>query len=369
MKRIVLSAGEASGDAYGAALIEALRSQGSDATFEGIGGKRMSAAGATLWADSSHWGAVSIVQSLKVYPRVLRGYYRAKALLKKGERGLFIAIDFGFANIRLCRHAKNHGWEVLYFIPPGSWRRDKQGKDLPAVTDRIVTPFEWSAKLLNDKGANARWLGHPIKELLQNSRATPRENAIAILPGSRTHEIKENMPVILRALKLLDLPAQTKLLFGLAPAVNPETFRKKWLHGMQNVELVSSASTCLRRSTRAMVCSGTASLEAALCRTPTVVIYRVSKAVVIEAKLIGFKRPKFIALPNILLDRMIVPEFLQDEATPKRIAAALKELESGARREAQLLAFEELNQILGPNDAITETAKWILDKPQNSQVS
>ena len=90
---------------------------------------------------------------------------------------------------------------------------------------------------------------------------------------------------------------------------------------------------------------------------------------VIEAKLVGFKRPKFIALPNILLDRMIVPEFVQDEATPKTISAALKELESGARREAQLLAFEELNHILGPDDAITETARWILDKPQSSPVS
>ena len=100
-----------------------------------------------------------------------------------------------------------------------------------------------------------------------------------------------------------------------------------------------------------------------------VVMYRVSKAVVMEAKLIGFKRPKFIALPNILLDRMFVPEFVQDEATPKTIASALRELESGARREAQLLAFEELNQILGPNDAITETARWILDTPQSSPAS
>ena len=290
----------------------------------------------------------------------------AKALLRRGEPGLFIAIDFGFANIRLCRHAKNQGWEVLYFIPPGSWRRDKQGKDLPAVTDRIVTPFEWSAKMLTKMGANARWLGHPLKELLTKAGATERENAIAILPGSRTHEIKENMPVILRALKLLNLPPDTKFLFGLVSTVNPESFRKRWLSGMSNVEMIPSAATCLRRANRAVVCSGTASLEAALCRTPTVVMYRVSKAVVLEAKLIGFKRPKFIALPNILLDRMVVPEFVQDEATPKTIAEALRELDSGARREAQLLAFEELNQILGPDDAITETAKWIHDTLQNS---
>ena len=367
MKRVVISTGEASGDAYGGALIEALKTLRFSATYEGIGGKRMRAAGAMLWADSSHWGAISIVQSLKVYPRVLRGYYRAKSLLRKGERGLFMAIDFGYANIRLCRHAKNQGWEVLYFIPPGSWRRDKQGKDLPLVTDRIVTPFPWSAEILEKMGANVRWFGHPLKELLANLPAMKREDAIAVLPGSRTHEIQENMPVIVAALERLlesgHLRPSTRFLFGLASTVDETAFRARWFGGSrvlaQSEFILGSAATCLKRADRAIVCSGTASLEAALCRTPTVVMYRVSKAMVVEAKMIGFKVPNFIALPNILLDEAVVPELIQDAATPCSIAEAIQRLAVGEAREAQLSGFERLDALLGPDDAITSTARWI----------
>jgi lipid-A-disaccharide synthase len=367
LRRVVLSTGEASGDAYGAALIAALKALGYEASYEGIGGKKMGASGVKLWADSSHWGAISIVQSLKVYPRVVSGYYRAKRLLRQGERGLFVAIDFGYANIRLCRHAKAQGWEVLYFIPPGSWRRDKQGKDLPLVTDRIVTPFPWSADLLAKMGANVRWFGHPLKEQLDGLGQIDREDAIAVLPGSRKHEIEENMPVIVEALNELfgrrQLGGSCKVLFGLASTVDAHVFLQRWIKGAKfetQVETISgSASTCLKRADRAIVCSGTASLEAALCGTPLVVIYRVSKAMVMEAKLIGFKVPKFISLPNILLDERAIPELIQDDATGSTIAAELLAIGSGEARQKQLEAFGRLDEMLGPSDAITQTARWI----------
>lgn len=365
----MISTGEASGDAYGAGLIDALRKIGFQATYEGIGGRKMAASGAKLWADSSYWGAISIVQSLKVYPRVLRSYYRAKQLLRLGEPGLFVAIDFGYVNIRLCRHAKNHGWEVLYFIPPGSWRRDKQGRDLPSVTDRIVTPFQWSAEILQGNGANVRWFGHPIKELLQTLPKVAREDAIAILPGSRTHEIEENMPVIVASLERLlsngHLRTTTRFLFGLTTSVDQSRFHARWLSGTkieaQSEFIFGSAATCLLRADRAVVCSGTASLEAALCSTPMVVMYRVSTAMVVEAKVIGFKVPKFISLPNILLDEFVVPELIQDAATADSIANSLQSLEGGEIRQAQLAAFDRLAKMLGPSDAITRTARWIAE--------
>src|SRR5437773_804643 len=136
--RIFLSAGEASGDAYAAALIREIRKVRSDLQFEGIGSSRLAAQIGSLVQDTSRWGAISIVQSVAVAPRVIAGFFAAKRAMRRGQPGLLIAIDFGFFNIRLCRFAKRNGWKVLYSVPPGSWRRDKQGTDLPVLTDAIV---------------------------------------------------------------------------------------------------------------------------------------------------------------------------------------------------------------------------------------
>ena len=138
--------------------------------------------------------------------------------------GLFLPIDFGYVNIRLARHAKRSGWKVLYFVPPSSWRRDKQGKDLPVITDAVATPFSWSADLLAAKGAQAFWFGHPILQLLKERKvghAPDVSGRIAILPGSRSHEIKENLPLLAATLKE---PVE----FALAPSVNVEKFRAVW---------------------------------------------------------------------------------------------------------------------------------------------
>ncbi len=350
--RVYLSAGEASGDAYAAALVTELQKLGTY-TYEGIGGEKLAQAGATLHADSQKWGAISIVQALKVYPRVLLGYYRAKAQLGRGKPGMFIPIDFGYANIRLARHAKNRGWRVLYFVPPGSWRRDRQGKDLPKFTDAIVTPFSWSAELLNQMGGKAFWFGHPIKQLLRERLAAPvvRGSTIAVLPGSRHHEITQNLPVIARA-----LPADGTAEFALAPGVDVVAFKRLWnslAPGRKDIFTEGDTVGPLLRAEVGLVCSGTATLEAALCDCPMVVMYRVSKAMALEAKLIGFKIPKFVGLPNILLQREVVPELIHEAATPEALRAALQNIDADAQRKG----FAELSLMLGPDDAVTQTAK------------
>lgn len=378
--RILLSAGEASGDAYAASLVRALRRLDPHLAFYGIGGTRLREEGATLFADSSKWGAISIVQSLKVVPRVWFGYRRTISALAKlapapGTPGLFIPIDFGYANIRLARHAKKHGWNVLYFVPPGSWRRDRQGRDLPSLTDAISTPFEWSASLLREMGGNALWFGHPIKQLLRErfaddapAREDGRLDTIAVLPGSRDHELEENLPVIAQTLRAVgDMPAVThEVEFALAPHTDLEAFRSRWaaLAPERSGDRFTVGDThgVLSRARAGIVCSGTATLEAALLRCPMVVIYRVSKAVERESKLVGFKRPKFIALPNILLDEAAVPELVQDEANPESIRSHLNAVMlEGETRSAQLSAFDRLNEILGPDDAVTRTAELAMD--------
>lgn len=360
--RIFLSAGEASGDAYAAALVEELRKSGGDLTFEGIGGIRLAEAIGHLAADSSRWGAISIVQSLQVGARVLRGGLRAKRIMLAGPPGILVAIDFGFFNIRLCRMAKKHGWKVVYFMPPSSWRRDRQGRDLPEITDAVVTPFPWSAELLREIGVNVFFFGHPLKQLIRAADTRRTEgSSIAVLPGSRGHELSRNLPMFAALAK--DLPG--KLEFAVAPNLPIDFVKTMWSQlapGRDDVFTQSDVYGVLGRCRAAIVCSGTATLEAALMRCPHVVVYRVTKAMAREAKIIRFKMPKFISLPNIVLDRKVVPELVGvDIDNPDILAEIIPLLGDGEAREAQMRSFEEIDQVLGPNDAITQAARLIVD--------
>lgn len=357
MPRVLISAGEASGDLYAAKLVEAWRHAGADLAIEGVGGRRLREVGARMIADSSRWGAIGIVEAFKVGPRVLGGYRATKRALASGAPGLFVPIDFGYTHIRLARFAQERGWKVFYFVPPGSWRKDKQGSDLPQVTDAIATPFSWSADILVAMGANARWFGHPLKELVASARLDPAapRSTIAILPGSRGHEIARVLPVLKEATASRAEPVEA----ALAASVSEGTLARIWPEGL----LLTPGDTygVLGRARAALICSGTATLEAALCRTPCVVVYRGSKAMELEYRI---RRPKFdyIALPNILLGRGVLPELIQWDATPERIRKELDALlDDRDARSAQLAAFEELDQLLGPSDALTKAAEWALE--------
>jgi len=388
--RVFISAGEASGDAYGAALIRQMRhlAEPSDTLqFEGVGGARMRKEGARLYADSSKWGAISITQAVRVGFRILGKLQGVKKYLRQGPSGLFVPIDFGFANIRIARYAKKYGWKVLYFVPPGSWRRNSQGKDLPEVTDAVVTPFEWSAEILNKMGAKAYWFGHPIKQLIEEAGPLPsaERTSIAVLPGSRHHELEMNLPLIADAvqgkigdwksanvpgvsyerLSAPEKPIPDTLEFALAPTVDLEAFKATWHRlapGRNDVFAVNDTYGVLQRAKIGIICSGTATLEAAICRCPMVVVYQISPAMRREAKMLmnvfRQKAPKFIALPNIIVDRLIVPELAKrDGVRPAELREWLDRLlDDPEICERQQREFEELDLLLGPSDAISKTA-------------
>lgn len=354
--RLFFSAGEASGDAYGSEILERMRGRGFDGEVEAVGGARLRSSGAALVADSSRWGAIGIVEAFRVGPRVLRGYLRAKHALAQGPPGLFVPIDYGFINIRLARHARARGWKVLYFSPPGSWRRDKQGADLPEISDEIVTPFSWSAEILSKMGASVHWYGHPIKEMIAARGATPRETStLAALPGSRRHEIESNVPVIAAAIPDLI----EKVEFAVAPTIDARELTTLWSKHSAKPAAMTTGDTygVLQRARAAIVCSGTATLEAALCACPCVVMYRGTKLMELEYRI---RKPKFefVSLPNILARRAVIPELLQWDASPERIRSEIEWLlADGPAREGQLAAFRELDSELGPPEALTRTAE------------
>jgi lipid-A-disaccharide synthase len=365
VSRVFFSAGEASGDAYAAALSSRL----SDHSIEGVGGPRLRKTNARIVADSSAWGALGIVEALRVAPLVLRGFLAARRALAQGPAGVFVPIDYGFFNVRLARFARKRDWRVLYFVPPGSWRRDRQGADLPLVADSIVTPFSWSAEILRDMGADAHWFGHPLVAMIADAAPAAGERAgVAVLPGSRAHEVEHNLAVIAAALG----GYQGSIEFAVASTLDPSAVSARWQAALArrsaenrrdsvvahppSVFTTGDTYGVLRRAQAAIVCSGTATLEAALCECPCVVVYRGSRLMELEYRI---RRPRFdfIALPNVLLGRLVVPELIQWEATPDRIRNELDALLVDPR--AQLQAFAELSPTLGPPHCLDRTAALV----------
>lgn len=362
--RLLFSAGEASGDAYAAALIKELRRQAkAPVEVYAIGGQRVREAGAEIVVDASKWGSIGIIQAIRSVGNVFRGFIRAKRFLSQGKPGMFLAIDFGFFNVRLVRFAKQQGWKTVYFIPPGSWRKDRQGTDLPGICDAIITPFSWSAEMLRKMGANVHFFGHPLKQMIRmkNSDAMSAEvsDRIAVFPGSRQSEIELNLPILAQTLRAEEIAE-----FAVAPSWKADQLRKAWnaVAPNRSHDLFTEGDTygVLKRARAGLVCSGTATLEAALCGCPIVVFYKLSKMTELEARLL---RPKFdfISLPNILSGKRVVPELILGEATAANLRHELDALiDDSDARSAQLTAFRELDSALGPTDALTRSAELIL---------
>lgn len=356
---LFFSAGEASGDAY----VHALASRLQFAKMHGVGNVKSQSAGVQLVANSGDWGALGILEALKIYPRVRKGFFSAKKFLASENPGIFIPIDYGYMNVRLGKFAKASGWKVIYFIPPGSWRRNKQGSDLPTFTDAIITPFSWSADLLNRAGANAHWFGHPLKQMVHElATESVHRSGIAILPGSRKHEIENNLPVIHQVVKNWDVP----LRFGVAANVEIGTLQRSWRSlGGREAQFSHETHAMLLQSLAGIICSGTATLESAICGCPCVVMYRGSKMMEIEYRI---RKPKFdyISLPNILLDRALLPEMIQWNATAENLSKHLEPLLSDTpERQAQLAGFQEIDAILGPNDALDRSVELIKEISQS----
>ncbi|MCX7924208.1 MAG: hypothetical protein N2554_00175, partial [Fimbriimonadales bacterium] len=282
MKRsIVILSGEASGDLYGADLAQRLRACVPDLEIHGVGGARMDAAGVRLIADSRAWGAIGVVESLKVAPIVAFAFQRVKRFLKAVRPDLVVPIDFGAFNAPLCRWAKAQGMRVVYYIPPGSWRRERQGADLPHCTELILTPFQWSASTLQAMGARAEWIPHPLLRMAQPSETKAAfcerlgldryRPIIALLPGSRRHEVRALTPLYARvADSVYSLMPEAQFVISVAPHFNPDWIHSLWSDGSRQWVPTETRSVwdLLAHADAAIVCSGTATLEAALLNTP-----------------------------------------------------------------------------------------------------
>ncbi len=380
-KRIFISTGEVSGDLQGSLLIQALnqlaQERGMPLAIDALGGDRMAAAGANLLANTSELGAIGLFEALPYVGATLKIQRRVRQYLKQKPPDLSLLIDYVGANLPLAGYLKQQGLgPVIYYIAPHEWvwaLGQGTTRKLVERIDHILAIFPGEADYYRQHGARVTWVGHPFLDTLAAvpDRATARQRLgvspdqllIALLPASRQQELRHILPAIAAAARLIqtELPAAQFCL----PIALP-SFRQPLLDAIADYGLTATPTDqpqlALAAADLAIGKSGTANLEAALLNVPQVVVYRVHPwSGWLYKTILQFKVP-YISPVNLVQQQAVVPELLQQAATPQAIAAqALNLLQHPEAREAMLNQYQALRDTLGQPGVIRQAAQLILN--------
>jgi lipid-A-disaccharide synthase len=360
--RYFLSSGEASGEASAVALAERIRQYDSDARFEGIGASAMRSAGIALWRDHTGWASMGPAAAIPRIPKLLAAMLRTAAHLNTTRPDLLILVDFGVFNLRLARQLRRIGYDgaILDVFPPGTWLDDEEKARRVSEVAIPVTAFAHQRDFYRGLGCRIEFFGHPLtgryaKRPLR--RPAPGDGGVvAMLPGSRTGELRRHVPLLLDAFAALRrLRPNAAGRFAAADArAEARIARAIAQRNAANVSIERGVAQVLEAADGAWVASGTAVLETALIGVPAVAIYVIPPALIWYGK--RMIKHRFITLPNLVLGREVVPELLQDAATPDALAAALDRLMNDPSE--QLRAFDEMRDALGPPDALDRCAQF-----------
>ena len=387
--RIFISTGEVSGDLQGSLLITALKNQAASSGLEleivALGGDKMAAAGATLIGNTTSIGSIGILEALPFILPTLKIQRQAIAFLKDNPPDLVVFIDYMGGNLPMGKYIRRNMPDVptVYYIAPQVWVTsigEKDTEQLIKISDKLLAIFPEEARYFQNKGADAAWVGHPLVDRMQSfpSRETARSKlgiadnvtCIALLPASRSQEIKHLVPVIFEAAREI----QNKI-----PEVHfwiplsLEKYRKEIEKQVDKYQLrativSSQQKEVLAAADLAITKSGTVNLELALLNIPQVVLYRLNPFTYWVAKNILKIKISYASPPNLLVMREIVPEFIQETATPENIVKAAMEFLLNEQRQQQMQAdYQEMQQFVGEIGVCDRAAEEILQLTVNSE--
>ena len=371
-KRIMIVAGEASGDLHGGNLVRAMQEKGQGLSFYGVGGERMKSAGVDLYADAADMAVVGLTEAVFKLPALLRVMRHLKASFKTERPDLVILIDYPDFNLPLARAAKRRGIPVLYYISPQVWAwRKGRIATIKKKVDRMAVILPFEEAFYRKAGVDVTFVGHPLLDEVRKkysrqealNRFGLRDDAttVGILPGSRRSEVARILPEMLRACSILEGKiSPVQFVLPLAGTLAPDFVRNILRQFPVAVNVIrDGVYDVVAVADAAMVASGTASLETALLEIPMVVVYKVSALSYAIGR--SFIRVDHICLPNIIAGRRVVPELIQDEATPERIASEIRELVVGRGKAMEMkAALAEIRKKLGTPGASRRTAEIAL---------
>ncbi len=349
--RLLISAGEASGEMYGAQLISALRRSVPELEAFGVGGERMRAAGCRTVVDAAEIAVVGLGEVVRHLPRIWTCFRRLLRAIDIKRPDAAVLVDFPDFNFRLARELHRRGVPVIYYVSPQLWAwRPGRIELVRCYVRKMLVIFPFEEQWYRERGVDAEFVGHPLCESptfsLELAASTQRNTSkpwIALLPGSRRREVEANLPPMLKAAALLG--SQHHYVLPVASTLDWE-----WMDAQVaragagysiGLSFTRDVRAALRHSRAAIVASGTATVEAALIGTPFVMVYRVSQLTwTLGRRLV--KVPRF-AMVNLIAGREVVPELVQSEFTAKNVAAQVQQiLNDTAARERMLAGLAEV---------------------------
>ena len=368
--KIALVAGEESGDQLGASLIKDLKRIFPSSSFIGVGGRRMQQEGLDSFFEMRKISVMGIIEPLLKISELLTLRKKLKEYLSAEAPDIFIGIDSPDFNLAISRHLKMQKIKTVQYVSPSIWAwRKGRIKTIEKSVDKVLTLFPFELLAYSESPVEASFVGHPLahkiptelnkKEIRNNKFHINKEKMIALLPGSRKSEVKMIGEVLLKTAKLIkDLEEDACFFMPLADIGHKELIPNwedyPWVKFSEK-----NAQDVLAASHLGIVTSGTASLEAALFKTPVIVVYKTSWITYLLVK--PLLRIKQFSLPNLLAGSSILPELLQYEVTDKNLFNAYKDLENNSSHHA-LAAFEKIHSELkadGPDTAAKVIAEMI----------
>ena len=377
--RIMIVAGEASGELHGAGVVAALRARRPEIDILGIGGDRMEQAGCELVYHIERFSVMGLTEVLRHLPFVRRALRRLDGILESRRPDVLILIDYPDFNLRLARKARRRGIPVLYYISPQVWAwRARRIHTIVKLVDCMAVVFPFEVELYEKAGGKVVFVGHPLLEVLESRQTRadfcavagldPDRPIIGMLPGSRIMEVERMLPAMVGTLRTVqrDLPGAQGVI-GLAPTVSRSGLAACLAgnagpdDGAGGVPVVEDSTyEVMNHADLLLVTSGTATLESACFGTPLLVLYRMSRlSWWIARRLVNIPD---IGLVNVVAGRRIAPEFLQKEVDPAVLSPVVLDLlRKPEKRRAMTRELREVRDRLGTPGASSRVAELALD--------
>ncbi|HEY6248797.1 MAG TPA: lipid-A-disaccharide synthase [Candidatus Angelobacter sp.] len=359
---ILLSAGEASGDYYGAQLIQSLQQLASAMKFFGMGGDRMRAARCELLVNAGEVAVVGLAEVVTHLPAIRKKFKSLVNEAKKRRPQAAVLIDFPDFNLRLARHLHRLQIPVFYFVSPQVWAwRSGRVRQIRKYVRKMIVIFPFEQEFYRRHGVEVSYVGHPLayaaepaisrEEFADRYGLDPAKQWIALLPGSRKKEVQMNLSPMLEAAK--QLGAQFEYLVPVASTLKGEWLRQLFPPTGPAIKLTVNSRLTLKHSRAGVVASGTATVEAALAGAPFVVVYRLAQLTwLLGRRLVNLDT---FAMANLIAGRRIVTELIQRDFTAANVVRELNAIiADGPPRQQMLADLKEVQQRLRDNTSSEE---------------
>jgi len=374
----MISCGEPSGDLYAGALATELLRLEPTTTIVGLGGRRLRDAGAALTADFSGLSVTGLLEVARLLPRTYSTYRTLVREAKAHPPDVFVAIDFPDFNFVLARAIRRLGVPVVYYISPQlwAWRRGRM-KTMRQIADRVLVIFPFEEGIYRDAGIPVQWVGHPLlditpaaaprAEFLTRLGLDPARRVVALLPGSRRNEVEAILLDLVRAAVLIrQRLADVQFIVARAPHLDDALFAPLDSFAGTMAIVEGRTDDVLATADMALVASGTVTVQAALHECPMIVVYRLSPLTYRLGK--PFVHVDTYAMANLVAGRRVVPELIQQDFTPERVAdEALRVLTDPAKTAAVKRDLRDVHTRLGTRGASQRAAQSVLEVARKRQ--